>query len=204
MARTMSRRRWVLPAVGMAMVAAGCGDSTAPLTVAAVEVTSPIGALLDLGWNAQLAAAAKDAQGAGMSGVSFTWTSSNAGVVSVSASGQVQALAAGTATVRATAEGVSGSLAITVVDADLAGIGALLSAAYVVALVAGTSSGVKTALQAATGQCASGVQQGNLENVERCIAAARAQATGASDPTDRALLAVLMLIVDHVERLLNG
>lgn len=196
-------RRPVWAILGIAALVPACGDNTAPATVASVEVTSPIGALLDVGGGAQLAALAKDAQGVGVSGVSFTWTSTNPSVVSVSSTGLIQAQAVGAATIRAAAGGATGNLALTVVDADLAGISALGTDPYVAALVGGTSSGVKTAVQAAVAQCTSGVQQGNLQNIQSCIAAARSQATGATDPTDRALLAVLNLFVDQIERLLG-
>jgi uncharacterized protein YjdB len=189
----------------MVVLVSACGDGTAPVTVASVELTSPIGALLDVSASAQLAAVGKDATGASVSGVAFTWTSSNPTVVSVTAAtGQIQAIAPGTATIRAAAGNVSGSLAVTVVDADLEGIGALGADPYVAALVGGTSSGVKSALQTAIAQCTSGVQQGNLEDIQSCIAAARSQATGATDATDRALLSVLSLFADQIERLLNA
>jgi hypothetical protein len=98
---------------------------------------------------------------------------------------------------------VSGNLAIIVVDADLGAIGSLVADPFVLALVAGASSDVKAALQTAIGLCSSGVQQGNLEDIQRCIAAVRTETAHASDPTDRALLAVLNLFADLIERLLN-
>lgn len=180
------------------------GDSTAPIAVASVDVTSPVGALLDVGGSAQLTASALDAEGAAVSGVAFTWTSSNSAIVSVSGSGQVQALAVGTATIQAVAGDVGGSLTFTVVQADLAGITTLVVDPYVEALVTGTTSTVRAALEAALTACSGGIEQGNLEKVQSCIADARSEVTAASDPTDRALLAVLALFLDEIERLLNA
>jgi uncharacterized protein YjdB len=166
-------------------------------------VTSPIGSLLDVGGGAQLAAAAKDAKGGPAGGVTLTWASSNAGIVSVNSAGRIAALGVGTATISAQAGGVSGTLAVRVVDADLAGISALAKDAYVMALVVATTAEVRTRLEAATTSCVTGAQQGNLERIQSCIAAVRTEVANATDPTDRVLLAVIVLFVDQIERLLN-
>jgi hypothetical protein len=202
----MNRRR---PArATFALVAAAsvsvCGEQTVePPAVGTVEVTSPLGALWDVGAAVQLAAAAKDAQGNAVSGVAFTWTSTNPGVVGVGAGGLIDAVAVGSATIRAEASGVTGSLPVTVVDADLAGIAALASDPLVGALVNGISSATRARVQTAVADCPAGVGQGHLELIQDCLAAVRAEVSGATDPTDRALLAVLSLFVDRLERLLN-
>ena len=118
-------RRHLLTVLGVVGLASACKDGVEPVIVASVEVTSPIGALLDVGGNATLSAAAKDRAGESVSGISFTWTSSNPAVVSITAAGSIEALAIGTATIRAEAGSAAGSLALRVVDADLAGITAL-------------------------------------------------------------------------------
>lgn len=82
-------------------------------TVASVEV-SPASASLAVPETVQLTATPKDATGAPMSGKTVTWTTSASGVASVSSSGLVTSVAAGTATITATVEGRSGSAAITV------------------------------------------------------------------------------------------
>ncbi len=197
-------RRLSVALLGTAVMAWACGENAAPVTVASVDVTSPIGSLLDVGGGTQLAAVGKNAQGAQVSGVSFTWTSSNTSVASVNATGLIQALAVGTATIRADAGSASGSLALRVVDADLPGINTLVIDSYLAALVAAASSTVKTRLQAATAQCTAGVQQGDLEKIQACVAAVRTEGTNATDPTDRALLAVLSLFTDQIERLLHA
>jgi hypothetical protein len=115
----------------------------------------------------------------------------------------MDAVAVGSATIRAEAAGVSGSLGVSVVDADLSGIGALAADPFVAALVTGTSSSVRGRLQAGLADCPAGVGQGYLELIQDCIAAVRTEVTGATDPTDRVLLAVLSLVVDRLERLLN-
>jgi uncharacterized protein YjdB len=82
-------------------------------TVASVAV-SPSQASGPPGSTVQLGAQAHDQNGNVMTGVTFTWTSSNPSVATVSASGFVTAVSAGNATVTASADGRSGSSAITV------------------------------------------------------------------------------------------
>jgi uncharacterized protein YjdB len=83
-----------------------------PAPVASVTV-SPAAASVQVGTTAQLTAALKDANGLPTSG-SVTWTTSNAAVATVSTSGLVTGLVAGTATVTATSGGQSGSATVTV------------------------------------------------------------------------------------------
>jgi uncharacterized protein YjdB len=96
----------------------GCGGTTSPPpstpTVASVTV-SPSGATLTApSGTQQMSATARDSNGNTMSGVSFTWTSSNSTVASVSSGGLVTGKSAGTATITATASGVSNTASITV------------------------------------------------------------------------------------------
>jgi Bacterial Ig-like domain (group 2) len=195
--------RRLIAVLGIAGLASACGDAVEPVAVASVEVTSTVGALLDVGGSAQLSATAKDQDGKAVGGVSFTWTSSNRSIVSVDAAGVIEALGVGPATIRADAAGVGGSIAVRVVDADLAGITALATDAYVTALIGASSGEMLTRIQAALADCTAGAGQGRLESIQDCTTAIKAEATSASDPTDRVLLAVLSLFVDQIERLLN-
>jgi len=81
--------------------------------VASVSV-SPASASVAVGQTVQLTATPKDAGGNPLSGRVVTWASSNTAVATVNASGLVSGVAAGTATIMATSEGVSGSGAVTV------------------------------------------------------------------------------------------
>jgi len=200
-----SSARWQAPlsTIGLLVGVLACGDATAPVTVTSVDVTSPIGSLLDVGGAPQLAAAAKDAQGAGVSGVTLTWTSTNPDAVTVSSGGRIEAVAVGTATIRADAGTASGSLAVRVVEADLGGITTLATDAFVTALLDATTADVRARLQTAATSCQTGVQQGFLEQIQGCVAAMRTEAANATDPTDRALLAVVGLFADQIERLLG-
>lgn len=90
---------------------------TASLTVAAKTVAqvavTPNPAAATVGQTAQLVAVPKDAQGTAMTGRTITWTSSNSAVASVSSTGLVTAVSAGSATISATADGVAGQAAFT-------------------------------------------------------------------------------------------
>lgn len=198
-------RYLALRALAFAVGALGCGgdDGIGPPSVASVAVTSPIGDRLAVGRTVQLSAEARDARGGTLPGVTFTWSSSVHGTAQVSATGVASGVAAGDATISARADGVTGSLALRVIDADLDGITAALIDPFTTALVANLGSAVRERVQAALAQCVEGVAQGNFTTIETCLTGARAEVAGATDPTDRALLATLALFVDHVERLLN-
>ena len=89
-----------------------CGDPVP--SVATVEVVAATTSLASLGTTVQLQATARDASGAVFSGTTFTWISSNENVVTVNTSGLATAVANGTATITATADGRTGSLTLTV------------------------------------------------------------------------------------------
>jgi hypothetical protein len=193
-------------ALALALVAAlACGGDkgTGPASVASIAVTSPIGNRLGLGRAVQLSAEARDAGGHVIPGVPFTWGSSATGIAAVSTAGVVSGLAGGDAAISAHADGVSGRLVMRVVDWDAAGITAALNDEFASALAASLTSAVRVRVQAALGQCSSGITQGNFATIEGCVASVRAEVTGATDPTDRALLATLALYVNHIQRLLN-
>jgi len=88
--------------------------SVAPPVVTAITL-SPTGASLQVGQSQQFAATAKDANGNTISGVGFTWQSSNAAVAGVSGSGLASGVSAGSTTITASAGGVtSGGASLTV------------------------------------------------------------------------------------------
>ena len=108
-------------AVGSAIITATSegqtGTSSITVTnvpVASVAVT-PGSATIQVGQTQQLAATLKDASGNTLSGRAVSWTSSNPSVASVSGSGLVTGLAAGSAVITAMSEGKSGTATLTVV-----------------------------------------------------------------------------------------
>ena len=87
--------------------------SAAVTPVASVSV-SPSSTSLTVGQTQQLSATAKDAAANALSGRTVTWATSNSSIATVSSSGLMSAVGAGSATVTATSEGVVGSATITV------------------------------------------------------------------------------------------
>lgn len=115
-------------AVGSTQVAASANGrsglasiTVTPVPVASVTVTP---ARLDLapGKQATLSALAYDASGKALGGRAVVWSSSNTSVATVDASGVVSALAAGSATITATSEGLSGSSAVSVANPAVASV----------------------------------------------------------------------------------
>jgi uncharacterized protein YjdB len=100
--------------------------SIQPAPVARVDM-SPGTATIQAGSTVQITATPKDANGNVLVGRTVTWGSSAPGVANVNASGFVVGVAAGTANIRATSEGVTGTAVVTVQSASgapvLAGAG---------------------------------------------------------------------------------
>jgi uncharacterized protein YjdB len=104
---------------GRASIVASVGSVTDSAVVdveqlAASVTVSPASATLAKGSSHQFSATVKDANGATISEPSLTWTSSNPGVASVDAGGVVTAHEAGTATVTARSNNVSGTASVTI------------------------------------------------------------------------------------------
>src|SRR5204863_239008 len=94
-------------------------SGTAAIAVTTVPVASvavtPASATIQVGQTQQLAATLKDASGNTLSGRAVSWSSSNSSVASVSSSGLVTGIAAGSAVITATSEGKSGRATLTLV-----------------------------------------------------------------------------------------
>lgn len=84
-----------------------------PEVVASVQLAT-MDASLAVGGSTQLAAVALNATGAAISGRTISWRVSSGTAVSVSDNGLVTGVSPGTATVQATADGISGSMEMTV------------------------------------------------------------------------------------------
>ena len=93
-------------------------SGTAAVTVASVPVASvtvsPATVSLQPGQTQQLTATPNDASGNALSGRMVTWASGNTAVATVSGSGLVSGVAAGSTTITATSEGKSGGASVTV------------------------------------------------------------------------------------------
>lgn len=94
----------------------GGGEPAGPPPPAAVSTVSvePTALTLLVGAAQALVATPRDAAGSALSGRSVTWLSGNTAVASVSSTGTVTGVTAGTTTITATSEGRSGSAQVTV------------------------------------------------------------------------------------------
>ncbi len=92
----------------------GSSRVTVARTVNTATVTPTTGALRAIGRTVQFQAAGKDAGNQPVANAQFTWASSNPAVATVSPTGMVTAVGAGTANITATANGKSATAAVTV------------------------------------------------------------------------------------------
>ena len=116
----MKRKLARLTVLGVAALSACGGDGPTtpgvfpmPRTVDVVEVT-PANASILASETVQLSATPRDAQGNALSGRAVTWRSSNTSAATVSSTGLVTGVAAGSPTITATSEGIDGSASVTV------------------------------------------------------------------------------------------
>src|SRR5688500_5531021 len=109
--------RWFVGGTALAASAfsLACGGDgiTGPVPVASVTVAIAAPSVA-VGAKTQATATVKDDGGNVLDGRLVTWTSSDTEVASVSSTGEVTALRAGTAEIRATSEGKDGSATVTV------------------------------------------------------------------------------------------
>src|SRR5690606_31090516 len=92
-----------------------------PVPVASLSLAPSTGSLI-VGQSLQLTATPRDATGLALAGRAIAWTSSLPASLSVSSTGLVTALAAGTATITATSEGRSATARITAAPVPVAAI----------------------------------------------------------------------------------
>ena len=125
------------------LMATGCGGKDSPTgptttpppppppppSVASI-VVNPSSASLVVGGTQRFTASARASDGSTISGVNFTWTSSNTAVVTINASGLATAVSAGTAMIRAMGNGISSAqVTVTVTVPPVASVTVSPSAA---------------------------------------------------------------------------
>ena len=131
------------------------GSST--LTVTAAPVASVTVTLnsssLTVGQSTQAVAVTKDGSGNTLTGRTITYSSSNTSVATVSGTGLVSALAAGSAVITATSEGVSGTAPLTVTSVPVASVTVTLNSN---SLTVGQSTQAVVVLKDANGNTLTG------------------------------------------------
>ena len=113
----MTALRRLLVTLPVVWFAVSCGDggtNPGPAPVASVTVTPALDTIAPAA-TVQLTATPKDGSGNALSGRTITWSSSDALIANVSATGLVTGKSGGTATVTASSEGKSGNATIVVV-----------------------------------------------------------------------------------------
>jgi alpha-tubulin suppressor-like RCC1 family protein len=147
---------FTVKAVNAAVTSGGLASAPASVFVfqgvATVTVT-PATPSITAGATQQMAAEGRDADNGVVSGVTWFWASSNHTVATVSQTGLVTAVAAGSATITAVGKGMPGSATLTVTPAPL---GPATKLAFVTqptgAIANATMSSVQVAVQTASGQ----------------------------------------------------
>ena len=104
-----------------ALLAAACGHESLGPNVATVVVTAAA-TTMEVRQSIQFTAQALDHSGAPINDLATQWSSSNPAVATVSASGLVTGLAAGTVTITATIGGTRGTVALTIVPIAVAAV----------------------------------------------------------------------------------
>jgi hypothetical protein len=113
---TPGANRVTATVAGISVVAFEATATTA--VTASVTVTSPVEKIYE-GDTVQLTAVAKDAYGNVLPGKSATWSSGNPKSFPLSASGELNTWGTGAVTVTASVDGITGSLALTVVPIEV-------------------------------------------------------------------------------------
>jgi hypothetical protein len=110
--RFFSRKLFVFLLVMTCLAAAGCGGGSSggstpvtPSTLASISITGQL-FVTDTGTD-QFTATAKDSNGNTMSGIIFTWLSSNTNYASINSSGLATGVGAGTTQITASANGIT-------------------------------------------------------------------------------------------------
>jgi hypothetical protein len=108
--------RWFIPLAALMLVSCGGGESNpaGPAPVVSVALSESSAISLAIGATRQLTATPRDASGNTLSGRTVTWSTSASGVATVSTLGLVTAVGAGSTQIRATSEGKSAEVTVTV------------------------------------------------------------------------------------------
>src|SRR6059036_154790 len=134
------------------------GTATAPETnvpVASVTV-SPASASILVGATVQLFAVTKDSAGNTLTGQSVAWASGDTAVATVSASGLVTGVAAGSASITATSGGQSATATVTVSNVPVASVASVVISPATATLLLGASLQLSATLKDGAGNVLSG------------------------------------------------
>ena len=155
-------------------IAAGSANITATVegieAVATVTVVQPVATVqvsppqsnLFVGRTLQVTASARDASGAALTGRAVTWSSSDPTVATITATGLVTAVAAGSVTITATVEGIEGTASFTIVPLP-AGVTGVTVAPTTVSLFTGRTRTITATVSQPAGAPTATVTYGSAE-----------------------------------------
>ncbi|MEP6730649.1 MAG: Ig-like domain-containing protein [bacterium] len=106
-------RGLLVVALQASLLACGGGESAGPAAIASIQITGGATSVL-IGASTTLTATARDKNGGAVSGATFTWSSAATSVATVSQTGTVTGVAAGTTTISVSSGGFSASTLVTV------------------------------------------------------------------------------------------
>ena len=135
-------------------------DATASVSVTAVPaaaiVIAPSAVTLTKGDTSRFTATVRDASGSVLANRAVTWSSSNPTIATVSSSGLVTAVAAGTATVTARSDAVSATAAVSIAAPPPAPVAAIVVSLGSTSLAAGQGTQATATLRDAAGNVLTG------------------------------------------------
>lgn len=171
-----------------------------PAVVRTVTLTSSVDTIVVRGRTAQLSATPTDAQGRTIVGRQVRWQADAPAIATIDASGLLTAISSGHVTITAEVDGVRGQLALLVVPMGLENVQQVAADAYTQSLALSLTPAVRASVQASLAAIHQAASVGNVVAMRRSVAEVARLTTGSEDPTDRALLAVLSIIIAHLER----
>ena len=137
------------------IVAASTQSATPPVPVVTTVTVSPGSATVGVGGTSALESTVNDQNGNAMTGQTVTWSSSNTAAATVSSSGVVTGVAAGSATITATSSGRTGTSTITVTAVPLV-VTTVTVAPPAISIVAGTTTTLQSTVNDQNGNAMTG------------------------------------------------
>lgn len=217
------RVRWTLPpTIMMLMLVVGCAVRDTSPTAASQPPNAALTAearvqdlqiqlstggapdtLVTLGDGVALAAAATDAAGRAVPGVAIRWASLDTATAEVSADGVLRVRRSGMVQLAATAGSTTRTRAFPAIVIDGAAVQDILDDPLVARLVTGLSPTVKGRVQAALAASAGALAASAAPTLRTLGASVAETLQDVDDPADRAIMAVLELYVQHLQRALT-
>ena len=182
---------------GCAPTDPGCGQNGA--TVSDIAVAATIDTVMAVGRTTQLSATATDQDDNPIS-TSFTWSSSSTSVATVDGDGTVSAVGPGSASIEARAEGETGTWAVTVVEADLAGVTTLLADPFVEALIQSLDLDTGSSVSDLLTQCDTDLESGDVLAIRTCLTEA-ADVESSNTANDPALAVLDLVFQESIRKL---